>query len=56
LFPADWDLGRGESEVLTYAVLDRADVAVLDDRARAEGFFLSDQLVARVLLQAGESP
>jgi len=89
---AGWDLGRGESEVLTYAVVERADVAVLDDRAarrcadvlglvahgtlhvllqakkagilpavgpvigraRAEGLFLSDELVARVLLQAGE--
>jgi predicted nucleic acid-binding protein len=91
---ASWDLGRGESEVLTYAVLERADVAVLDDRsarrcadvlglaahgtlhvllqakkagllpavgpvidrARAEGLFLSDQLVAKVLMQAGERP
>jgi predicted nucleic acid-binding protein len=91
---AAWDLGRGESEVLTCAASEHADVAVLDDRsarrcamamglathgtlhvllqakkaglfpavapmidrARAEGLFLSDALVARVLLLAGEKP
>ncbi len=91
---AAWDLGRGESEVLTCAAAEHADVAILDDRsarrcaaaiglathgtlhvllqakkagllpavapmidrARAEGLFLSDALVARVLLLAGESP
>ena len=89
---AGWDLGRGESEVLTCAASEHADVAVLDDRsarrcatalglathgtlhvllqakkaglipavapmidrARAEGLFLSDALVAKVLLLAGE--
>ncbi len=89
---AAWDLGRGESEVLTCAASEHADVAVLDDRsarrcaaalglathgtlhillqakragllpavapmidrARAEGLFLSDSLVARALLLAGE--
>jgi predicted nucleic acid-binding protein len=91
---AAWDLGRGESEVLTCAAAEHADVAILDDRsarrcaaaiglathgtlhvllqakkagllpsvapmidrARAEGLFLSDALVARVLLSAGERP
>jgi len=91
---AAWDLGRGESEVLTCAAAEHADVAVLDDRsarrcatalglathgtlhvlleakkagllpavgpmidrARAEGLFLSDALVARALLLAGERP
>jgi predicted nucleic acid-binding protein len=89
---AGWDLGRGESEVLTCAASEHADVVVLDDRsarrcaaalglathgtlhvlleakkagllpsvapiidrARAEGLFLSDALVAKVLLLAGE--
>jgi predicted nucleic acid-binding protein len=91
---AAWDLGRGESEVLTCAAAEHADVAILDDRsarrcaaaiglathgtlhvllqakkagllpsvapmidrARAEGLFLSDTLVARVLVLAGEKP
>jgi predicted nucleic acid-binding protein len=91
---AAWDLGRGESEVLTCAASVDADVAVLDDRsarrcatalglathgtlhvllkakeagllpsvapmierARAEGLFLSDALVAKVLVLAGEKP
>jgi predicted nucleic acid-binding protein len=91
---AAWDLGRGESEVLTCAASVHADVAVLDDRsarrcatalglathgtlhvllkakeagllpavgpmierARAEGLFLSDALVAKVLVLAGEKP
>ena len=91
---AAWDLGRGESEVLTCAASVHADAAVLDDRsarrcatalglathgtlhvllaakeagllpsvapmierARAEGLFLSDALVAKVLVLAGEKP